>query len=344
MAAPPAASADAEDALHRLLLEASGELAPRLRDAAEGALWDCWQTSGEEELDEALRRGMGLMDRERLEEAVEAFTTVIDMNPRYAEGWNKRATALYVMREFEKSIEDCARVLELKPRHFGCLSGLGMCHKALGNEAESLRWFKACLEVHPCMEGPQRLVLNAVARDHLSPRIEAVAAALRLSGDVEAEAAEGLACAWDVHRVVPRQPEANVYFFRVSLRNEASAKWTVKSLARYYVLQFADGTVFPFTRVTEGAAGYVLRPGQEYRFCWALIVRRELQGMSAGALLERLGPGAEEGGGAGRYARPGMGPVLRPASAPEVHMTDMESLGGGYFYTGQLDLRMMSDL
>jgi len=344
LALPPAASADAEDALHRVLREASGEDVAQLQDAAESALWSCWHRSGEEEVDVVLRRGMQLMENSRMQEAVQAFTEVIETAPRFAEGWNKRATAFYMLRDFDKSIDDCAKVLELKPRHFGCLSGLGMCHKGRGDDEESLKWFKAALEVYPGMRGPERLVLNALVQEFLAPRVGDVVDTLNGGEDLAAEAEEGLACSWDVHRVKSDEASAaHIYFLRVTMRNEAAGPRLVRSLARFYVLQFVDGHVFPFTRLTEGAAGYTLRPGEEYRFCWALIVGRELRGLAGGALLER--GGGPVGDGEGRHVRPGLEPaLLLPEGEPQVPMKDVERLGQGYFYTGQLDLRQIAGL
>jgi tetratricopeptide (TPR) repeat protein len=85
--------------------------------------------------------------------AEDVFNDVVGQAPDFAEGWNKRATVRYFMGNHTGSIEDCARVLELEPRHFGALSGLGMIHVALGDDRAALRWFEQALAVHPYLPG-----------------------------------------------------------------------------------------------------------------------------------------------------------------------------------------------
>lgn len=90
----------------------------------------------------ALRSGLvGLAER--------LFSRVIEADPQYAEGWNRRATVRYVMGDYAGSIADIAETLALEPRHFGALSGLGLCYLALGQPEQALAAFEAVLDVHP---------------------------------------------------------------------------------------------------------------------------------------------------------------------------------------------------
>ena len=54
------------------------------------------------------------------------FTRVIEKKPDFAEGWNKRATAYFMIGEFDKSMLDINQTLKLEPRHFGALDGMGL--------------------------------------------------------------------------------------------------------------------------------------------------------------------------------------------------------------------------
>jgi len=72
--------------------------------------------------------------------------------PNFSEGWNKRATVYYLMGEYEQSRADVAKTLELEPRHFGALSGLGIILQELGDDKHALEVFRRALAVHPRLE------------------------------------------------------------------------------------------------------------------------------------------------------------------------------------------------
>jgi hypothetical protein len=44
------------------------------------------------------------------------------------QGYNKRATVLYLLGRFQESVEECRTVLSLNPYHFGAASGMGLCY------------------------------------------------------------------------------------------------------------------------------------------------------------------------------------------------------------------------
>ena len=116
-------------------------------------IWQRWLDAGSTQTNERLQTGIIAMNAGYLQLAEEVFSDVVGQAPQFAEGWNKRATVRYFMGDHSGSIADCARVLELEPRHFGALSGLGMIHVALGDDKEALQWFERALEVHPHLPG-----------------------------------------------------------------------------------------------------------------------------------------------------------------------------------------------
>ena len=96
-----------------------------------------WTHSGIPEVDRLLRDGVAAMERRDFPRAEELFAHVIEIAPDFAEGWNKRATVRYLAEDFAGAIADCGETIARKPRHFGALSGQGLCHMALGQHREA---------------------------------------------------------------------------------------------------------------------------------------------------------------------------------------------------------------
>ena len=124
-----------------------------VRSFAEQALWLLWSRSGDAAIDELMERGVDEMQSGRHTEAIATFSEVIRRKPAFAEGWNKRATALYLAGQYKRSLADCDEVLKRKPRHFGALSGAGLIHLELEQHRQALEWFRRALEVNPNMIG-----------------------------------------------------------------------------------------------------------------------------------------------------------------------------------------------
>lgn len=126
----------------------------------ETEIWIEWSKSGSPTLDLLLQRGRDALELGDPLAAVEHFTAIIDQDPSFAEAWNARATAYFQAGEFGPSVADIAHVLQLNPRHFGALSGLGSILEESGKPERALEVYKAALAIHPHLEG----VAEAVAR------------------------------------------------------------------------------------------------------------------------------------------------------------------------------------
>lgn len=326
LATPPAATEDAEDALHELLREGEDDDVVEL---AEAALWAAWLPSGDEGVDTTMREGLRLMGEGELAEATEAFTRAVHAAPNYAEGWNKRATALFLAERFDESIEDCGRVLDLKPRHFGCLSGLGICHLRKGNESTAVRWLRKALEVNPRSSDMQRIVADLETRFAsaiLRPRIQDVISEMKAGTQsaLPLLTSKTVHADWDACRVEDMQK--CTYYFRVRIKCLQGGP--VSGVARYYALQ-QGGSVLPLSRMTQGQAGFTLEPGESYKYSFMLSFAKDLSAAQGGLLLRCEDDFLEVG-----LAR------LHLCEAPAIREYEVARMNEGYSFMGRLDIHI----
>ena len=81
--------------------------------ALEARIWAAWMTSGDDKIDAAVQQSTALLRLQLFDESLAILDTVVAKAPDYAEGWNRRATLLYMMQEYDRSLADIQRVLTL---------------------------------------------------------------------------------------------------------------------------------------------------------------------------------------------------------------------------------------
>mmetsp|Transcript_7019 Transcript_7019/g.13003 ORF Transcript_7019/g.13003 Transcript_7019/m.13003 type:complete len:477 (+) Transcript_7019:224-1654(+) len=329
LASPPGQSLQAEDALHEILRTTSDD---DVAEIAEAALWAAWLPSSDELIDNVMRRGLKLMKDGELPEAIKAFTEVVLAAPNYAEGWNKRATAFFLAERFDDSISDCQRVLKLKPRHFGCLSGLAVCHLRKGDERSALRWLRAALEVNPQSNDMKRIFVELEARStftFMRPRILDAMEELQF-GQLDDSARRAkvvepparVTVAWNAHRIGLNDEQT--YYVRVNVRSFSGEP--ISGAARYYALSRASGAVFHY-ELTQGSESPKIEPNADFRYSFMLASSDELL-EAQGGILFRCGEQLFEV------------PLdrLRLVDAPTVQEADVTLLNKGYTFVGQVDV------
>jgi tetratricopeptide (TPR) repeat protein len=140
------------------LLEALYDADPEVRIHAQSAVWQVWSRSGNPEVDALLKSGIRDMEEGRMGQAVEAFTRITERQPDFAEGWNKRATAYYMIGDYEQSLKDCDEVIKRNPQHFGALSGYGLIYVRRGELERALEYFQRALEINPNLESVEQTI------------------------------------------------------------------------------------------------------------------------------------------------------------------------------------------
>ena len=144
------ARADPElDALFALLKQADRETAREI----EMRIVRSWSESGSPSMNLLLAKGRKAMAEGRHREAIRHLSALVDHAPDFAEGWNARATAHYLIGQHELSLNDIGRTLMLEPRHFGAISGYAMIMEALGNHAAALKAHEMVQELYPMRQG-----------------------------------------------------------------------------------------------------------------------------------------------------------------------------------------------
>ena len=153
------ALADQNDpALDGLFRDLKAAQSPQLVRQIELQIWARWFETGSEEMDRMLLAGDRALSMGQYNRSYALLNGVIELRPDLSEGWNRRATLRYLMGDYEGSIADIDETLKLEPRHFGALSGLGLCHLRLGNEEEALEAFERALIHNPHMQGVKQNV------------------------------------------------------------------------------------------------------------------------------------------------------------------------------------------
>lgn len=122
---------------------------PMVNQLAEHALWSIWFRGGTPKAISFVGRGSRLIDQKQFPLAIDHFNRAIDMSPTFAEAYNQRAIANYLLDNYVASIKDCRRAVTLMPIHFGAWSGLGHCYVQMGQMDEAIRCYQKALDINP---------------------------------------------------------------------------------------------------------------------------------------------------------------------------------------------------
>ncbi len=134
------------------------------RGRAEQAIWSIWARSGNPEVDALYQTGMLQLNAGDLQQAIVTFSRIIELQPEFAEGWNKRATLYFFAGELRKSLADCDEVMKRNPYHFGALAGYAQIYVRLEYYDRALEYSRRALAINPNLDGVRR---NIEVIEHL---------------------------------------------------------------------------------------------------------------------------------------------------------------------------------
>lgn len=160
------AVADQTDArLNALFEQLSATTETEVANELTVKIWEIWIETEDSNWQEIMQQGIDAMNQRDLEKALSLYDTLTEKAPDFAEAWNKRATVHYMLGNISDSAVDVKKTLELEPRHFGALSGLGLLYMATGKPEAALAAFEQALEVNPHLTGPKNNIESL--RNHI---------------------------------------------------------------------------------------------------------------------------------------------------------------------------------
>jgi tetratricopeptide (TPR) repeat protein len=152
------AEARAENRLDALFGQLKRERNEKAAERIASRIGEEWNHSGSASIDLMMTWSQTAVENKKYDVALDFLDQVVTMEPAFAEGWNRRATVHFMMQNYAKSMADISHTLELEPRHFGALAGMGQIMKNTGRNELALQAWQRVLDIYPMMRSAQNEV------------------------------------------------------------------------------------------------------------------------------------------------------------------------------------------
>lgn len=117
-----------------------------------------WLYTGSDTIDVLMERVLKAIGEQRLDTATKLSDAIVELAPRYAEGWNRRALVAYLRSDYAEALSSLHRALALEPHHFKALDGIAQIMRETGEKKAALDAYKKLLDVHPYWSGADEAV------------------------------------------------------------------------------------------------------------------------------------------------------------------------------------------
>jgi tetratricopeptide (TPR) repeat protein len=154
-----------EVALDRLFASLHKTSDEQAAKAVEEKIWDLWSRFDSPTAEVLLGQAVVAMGASENTASLEILDRIVASYPTYAEAWNKRATLHFALGNYEASLRDIDKVLDLEPRHFGALAGRGMIYQRQENWTAALNAYREALSMNPSMTGVKNAVQELSKRE-----------------------------------------------------------------------------------------------------------------------------------------------------------------------------------
>ena len=99
--------------------------------------------------EDAFDNGLNLIGQQRYEEAIQAFSTAIEIIPRDYQAYNYRGVAWALMGKYDKALADYNKALEIRPRYAEAYNNRGFARTQNGDLSNALNDYARALEINP---------------------------------------------------------------------------------------------------------------------------------------------------------------------------------------------------
>ena len=116
----------------------------------EKKIWNIWITNGSNQKNNSeMSKGVTLLNNGNLNKALKLFLNLCEVEPQWAEPFNKVATIKFLQKDYKASIKYIQLTLKKERRHFGAISGLAQINLRLGKFENALKNIDKALKIHP---------------------------------------------------------------------------------------------------------------------------------------------------------------------------------------------------
>lgn len=99
--------------------------------------------------EDAFDEGLKLISQQRYDEAIQAFSTAIEIIPRDYQAYNYRGVAWALKGNYDKAIADYNNALEIRPRYPEAYNNRGFARTQNGDLSNALNDYARALEINP---------------------------------------------------------------------------------------------------------------------------------------------------------------------------------------------------
>jgi tetratricopeptide (TPR) repeat protein len=156
---------DVPPRLASLFRDLATEQPPREPFETEDLIWAIWSDHVNDTAAQGMERAIQAIGRKRLADAEAILDGLVQEFPTWPEAWNKRATLYFLHDRDNEALIDIGLALDLEPRHFGALAGLGaICERHDQPEAACFA-YQLALAIHPHLDSIRARLQELMAED-----------------------------------------------------------------------------------------------------------------------------------------------------------------------------------